>query len=252
LRHYEKMGLLLREPERSESGYRLYSAEDLMRLHRIKKLRSLGLSLGQIRSVLGGDDEEASLRSILGRLKAEVDDQMARLEARRTRIGEMLARQDLETVEPSPTFEKAVALLGDRFSDVSARTLEQEKKLWATLDAFDWPDGYERENEAFFRHYAERPDEHRALVLIGERLSELAEAPDNDPRIEAVARDLLRHFEEFPPPEEYRESSMWSSEGPLGEAMFSILMSGLSPAQRRCVHLVAEYAEQRGREARED
>ncbi len=38
LRHYEKVGLL-RQPERTEAGYRLYCADDLLRLHRIKRLQ---------------------------------------------------------------------------------------------------------------------------------------------------------------------------------------------------------------------
>ena len=44
VRHDEKIGLLQR-PERSESGYRLYAADELLEVHRIKRLRSLGLSL---------------------------------------------------------------------------------------------------------------------------------------------------------------------------------------------------------------
>ena len=41
VRHYEKFGLLQR-PERSESGYRLYTADDLLEVYRSKRLRSLG------------------------------------------------------------------------------------------------------------------------------------------------------------------------------------------------------------------
>lgn len=47
VRHYHKIGLLP-EPERSESDYRLYSAQDLWRLHIICELRRLGLPLNQI------------------------------------------------------------------------------------------------------------------------------------------------------------------------------------------------------------
>ena len=241
LRHYEKMGLL-KEAERSESGYRLYSANDLLRLHRIKRLQSLGLSLRQVSSVLGGEDEAAVLRSVLEVLRIEVNGRIGRLEERRDQIEGMLARDDLEAVGPSPTFEKAMALLGDRMSGVSGRALDQEKKMWATLDAFDWPEGYEEENEEFFHYYAARPEEHRALIEIGECLSDLEEAPENDPRIEAVAKGLLRHFEEFPLPEEWAEGSMWASEDPIGQAMLGLMTSNFSPAQWRVMSLVEEYA----------
>jgi DNA-binding transcriptional MerR regulator len=64
LRHYEEVGLL-RQPERSEAGYRLYCADDLLRLHRIKRLRSLGFSLTQVKGVLGEPDSGDELRGIL-------------------------------------------------------------------------------------------------------------------------------------------------------------------------------------------
>jgi len=243
VRHYEKLGLL-REPERSEFGYRLYSAEDLLRLNRVKRLRSLGLSLAQVRSVLGGEDEEGVLRSALAVLLNEVREQIGRLQERRDRIEGMLARDDLGSDEPSPTFEKAMAMFEDRLSGVSASALEQEKKLWATLDAFDWPEGYEEENEELFRYYAARPEEHRALISLGQRLSDLEDAPENDPRVEVLARDLMRHFERFPVLEEQAGGSVWSNEGPIGEAMFGLVMSGFSPAQKRVMSLIIARTEE--------
>ena len=41
-------------------------------------------------------------------------------------------RENPEEVEASPTFEKVVAMYGDRLSSVGAAALEQEKKIWAT------------------------------------------------------------------------------------------------------------------------
>ena len=72
VRHYEKVGVL-EEPERSESGYRLYTADDLLRLHRIKQLRSLGLSLKQIRGALGDPGSGSELRYVLEALLSEVE-----------------------------------------------------------------------------------------------------------------------------------------------------------------------------------
>ena len=54
LRHYEKVGLL-KEAERSESGYRLCSANGLLCPQRVKKLQSLGRSLRQVGSALGDE-----------------------------------------------------------------------------------------------------------------------------------------------------------------------------------------------------
>lgn len=44
---------------RSESGYRLYDAESLARLELIRTLRKLGLSLDDVRKVLGGETDIA-------------------------------------------------------------------------------------------------------------------------------------------------------------------------------------------------
>lgn len=51
LRHYHAIGLLP-EPPRGENGYRDYSAGDLARLLRIKRLASLGFPLARIGDVL--------------------------------------------------------------------------------------------------------------------------------------------------------------------------------------------------------
>jgi DNA-binding transcriptional MerR regulator len=63
IRHYHKVGLLA-EPQRTESGYRLYTAGDLLRLQRIRRLQALGLSLKQIKTLLGEQiaGQERSLR----------------------------------------------------------------------------------------------------------------------------------------------------------------------------------------------
>lgn len=53
LRHYDRIGLL--RPRRSEAGYRLYQLDDLARLQQIVALKSLGLPLKDIRTLLNRD-----------------------------------------------------------------------------------------------------------------------------------------------------------------------------------------------------
>ena len=60
LRLYEARGLL--EPERTEGGTRLYSANDLDRLRRIGDLLDAGLNLAGIGMVLDLEGENARLR----------------------------------------------------------------------------------------------------------------------------------------------------------------------------------------------
>jgi len=51
LHHYDAIGLLA-PSRRSESRYRLYDREDVVRLQEIKSLRQLGFSLEEIRDLL--------------------------------------------------------------------------------------------------------------------------------------------------------------------------------------------------------
>jgi len=51
IRYYE-LNRLLKEPERTESGYRIYGEADVERLEFVKKAKRLGLSLEEIREIL--------------------------------------------------------------------------------------------------------------------------------------------------------------------------------------------------------
>src|SRR5699024_5435032 len=62
LHHWDEIGLV-RPSERSHSGYRIYTSEDLSRLHRVLIYRELDLPLDEISQLLeaGSDDALASL-----------------------------------------------------------------------------------------------------------------------------------------------------------------------------------------------
>ncbi len=61
IRYYEAEGLIT--PERAENGYRDYSQEDAETLLRVKLLRALGLTVGQIKAVVRGETELAAALS---------------------------------------------------------------------------------------------------------------------------------------------------------------------------------------------
>ena len=65
IRFYEKIGLI-RPAERSPAGYRLYSEEDVARLHQIHFYREQKFSLEDIDAIL--NDPDTDLRSYLKRL----------------------------------------------------------------------------------------------------------------------------------------------------------------------------------------
>jgi DNA-binding transcriptional MerR regulator len=94
LHHYHAIGLL--EPsQRSESGYRLYTQADIVRLYRIQALRRLNLSLSEVAAALAKDG--APLPEMIEQQLDELDDRIEKataLRARLTQIHDVLTRGD--------------------------------------------------------------------------------------------------------------------------------------------------------------
>jgi len=88
LRHYDEIGLLRPAKVDPDTGYRGYSAEQLGQLNRIVALKELGLSLAQVRQLLGGitlDELRGMLMLRRAQLEQEIEahkDQLRGVEAR--------------------------------------------------------------------------------------------------------------------------------------------------------------------------
>jgi DNA-binding transcriptional MerR regulator len=239
VRHYEKVGLL-GEPERSEAGYRLYAADDLLRLHRIRRLQSLGLSLERIKGVLGEPGSGTGLRDVLEALLAEVEGQLTALGERRDRLRETLAREDPEAPEGEPRAMKlAEEYLGEHLKEASPSLIEQERKMWATLEAFEWPAEYANVQESLVRYYAQNPEEYRAALALEERLVLLADLPEDSPEVEALVDDYIRYVETSPLTKDFRQGPEPTPEA-LGGVFVDLMTTGMSPAQRRFFGLFGE------------
>lgn len=68
LRYYEKIHVI--SPARSESGYRLYSVDDIWRLNVIRELRELGFPMEMIREYLSCHEVESTLQLLEEEKKA--------------------------------------------------------------------------------------------------------------------------------------------------------------------------------------
>jgi MerR family transcriptional regulator, thiopeptide resistance regulator len=86
LHHYDSIGLL-RPSARSEGGYRLYSRDDVARLHGIQTLRQMGVPLAEVAQLLDGGG--SSLQAILARQISALDQEIARSQSLRERLGMM-------------------------------------------------------------------------------------------------------------------------------------------------------------------
>src|SRR5690349_15985109 len=72
LRHYDRLGLLKPVFVDPETRYRHYSAQQVVRLHRIRALRELGFSLAQIGELLGPGPGRRTMRRLLERRRDEI------------------------------------------------------------------------------------------------------------------------------------------------------------------------------------
>lgn len=63
LRYYEEKGLL-NSPTRMDGGFRLYSADDMERIDRIRQMKELlGFSLAEIKEMIESDDVRLQIRA---------------------------------------------------------------------------------------------------------------------------------------------------------------------------------------------
>jgi MerR family transcriptional regulator, thiopeptide resistance regulator len=98
LHHYEAIGLV-RPTGRTAAGHRRYGPEALERLYRVMVLRSLGLSLAQIRASLDGNATQ--LRDVLSEHVELVDEQVGRQQRLRTRLSALIEQLDGDDDAPA-------------------------------------------------------------------------------------------------------------------------------------------------------
>lgn len=130
LHHYDAVGLL-RPSERSEAGYRLYTAPDLRRLHRILTLRDLGFALADITSLL--DADEAGQRRALEMQAALLREQLAATRRRLRAVTSLLQEdktmntQDIKTLFDNFDHSQYEAETKERWGDTEAYRQSAER-----------------------------------------------------------------------------------------------------------------------------
>jgi MerR family transcriptional regulator, thiopeptide resistance regulator len=128
LHHYDEIGLLS-PSHHTESGYRLYVADDVARLQQVMSLRQLGFSLEQIRTFLGRPDASA-LRVIELHL-ACLDEQIAHqqtLRERLARIADSLRSTGRATVEQLIQVTEGITMFEKYYTPEHLEELRQRRE----------------------------------------------------------------------------------------------------------------------------
>jgi DNA-binding transcriptional MerR regulator len=125
LHHWDQIGLV-RPSDRTPAGYRVYSGEDVSRIHRVLVYRELGFPLAQIGRIL--DDPDADANVHLRRQRSELLDRIERLQRMVGAVDQMLdaSRQGMRL-----TPEQQVAIFG---ADWRPEWVEGAERRWGDSD----------------------------------------------------------------------------------------------------------------------
>lgn len=135
LHHYDSIGLL-RPSGRSEGGYRLYGPEDVARLHGIQTLRQLGVPLAEVGPLLDGG--AGALEAALARQIAALDEQMARTQALRERLGVMRLVLADGRQPPLDDWLASLSMMSACEQHFSAGELHRAFSRWKPFEG-EWP-----------------------------------------------------------------------------------------------------------------
>ncbi len=102
LRYYDEIGLLTPVHVDPDSGYRMYSPEQIVRVQKILALKDLGLSLNEIREFLASDPSSDQIRGMLKLKQAELRDE---IDQARDRLSVLETHQEQVNGGCCPTFD---------------------------------------------------------------------------------------------------------------------------------------------------
>lgn len=180
LRHYHQVGLLP-EPGRSANGYRVYTASDLVRVLRVRRLADLGMPLSRI-------DPAVDIEEELALLDREYVRQIEEFQQRRAAI-RALRRHDVRADTPAFALEYITAL--NERDGVPSQSVETERDAAVLLELF-----LDSDSTAPLEVLGEAEIERLADVSAA-----LLDLPDDAPdeRINDVADALVSAFRRLHP-----------------------------------------------------
>ncbi|NXY98441.1 MerR family transcriptional regulator [Streptomyces sp. BR123] len=233
IRHYHHVGLLP-EPERLPNGYRAYTVRDAVLLARVRRLTELGLSLDEVRDVLG-DDAGRDLADVLEELDADLARQEAEIRARRERLAALLAATQPGSGEDAlgGVLPPGLAALLAKAPEAGSPAARKDREHLELLDATGG-------GEALYATLGPLVADPAVLALY-ERLDALHGAAADDPRIPRLAEDLVAAV----PDEVF--AAIPAGGGPVAPGFKEALLAEYEPAQAEVVRRVMEAFMERGR-----
>lgn len=247
VRHYHRTGLLP-EPPRQPNGYREYALRDAIELARIRRLVELGLSLDEVKDVLA-DDAGKDLIEILTELDADLARQEEAIRQRRARLARLFeqAERTGRLPEEAPVSPELAAVFDD-MARASAQVpgpepamAAKERQLLALLETGS-PGGDRGWFDGLVDAFRADPAAMRRAYDVYARMDELAEATEDDPRVELTARAIVDSI-----PDEALRAMRLPADGAeeAGDGFSDAFFSDFTPAQAAAVHRAIELLTER-------
>lgn len=244
--YYHKIGLL-KEPKRSNSGYRLYGAEELNQMRMIKHLKNLGLDLKKIKEILGHAKDNKNITEVLKSLHCELLTERKKIDEQISKIETLLNKQveDVEeTLFESSSFRAITETLNqDQFENYKKSHEElfnQQRNIFGVMDDFQWGKNYKENFSEMAKYFKLNPKKYEIALELGNRLSKLKYMEVDDPEIEKLAKEGA----EFIKNEPVLKEMLYEKDGfeITNENLFDEVSNKfLSPAQIKHKKLIQEY-----------
>lgn len=243
--HYHKVGLLAEVP-RTASGYRQYGFVELNRMRSIKRLKSLGLNLEQIKSVLGDHEDYKPYQAVLLALRDELLAQIDTLQSRVNRIQKLLDtdRPDPnQEIEEPPSLKMFVDILGadaaEQYMNSCPAMFEMERKIYGVFDDLDWGVEYEDSFRMVAEYFRDNPEQYQLALDYGTRITQLGDIDPESPAVDDLARNYSIFIKSLPFSNNLLGQETVSS--PLESVWSGMVSEIMTPAQMRLLELLGEY-----------
>jgi DNA-binding transcriptional MerR regulator len=196
LYYYDEIGLVPAS-DRTASGHRRYTSDDVRRLYRVRALAQLGLSLDEVARVLDRATEDlTALRDLLHAQLADLDVRARQLHEVRRRVQGLVEQLDGETVPEPARFLETLELTAQLYGNLSAQQRDALAERRAELGD-DTVDGMRSEWLTIFkelkRHLAAAtPADDPAVRALAARWQEIAASfrtgqPHIDQQVQAAS-----------------------------------------------------------------
>ena len=178
VRHYHLRGLL-EEPKRDASGYRRYSAEDAVKLIKIRTLAEAGVPLARIRELLGAGPKQ--FEAAIAEIDRSLQQRARELAQTRERLRHLASGDRLFV-----SAEVADYLDGLRKAGVSERAVRMEREVWILVQSVSPPDA------AILLADRRELMEDREFLAIYRTYDAAFDWSPDDPRLDRLARRTQR------------------------------------------------------------